>query len=608
MLITCFNRRDLTIAALQRLATQDLFREEDLYLVDDGCTDGTGDAVRALMPRANVIVGDGSLFWNGGMRLAWDRAKAAPVAYDHYLWLNDDVVLEQGVIADLVADADSVVPGGGPVIVAAAAADPADRDTIVYSAQSRPDPARRLRLSLLRPTGAPVRADTVSGNIVLVSAAAEARLGNLRADFEHIYGDLDYGLRAAAAGVPVYLASKLGGTCAPNSPAGNSLDRSLPKWRRLKLRWQEAGKVNARDWRRFAALHGEGRVALLKHRLVPYYRILTDRPHRHSGSIVATPAQAGDHRPTSRAARLLGPAYPLAMRVKGSRPLRVVGGLPGAAAYWRARAAGRPIGIDIATPVGMGAILAHAILLEDYFARSGIDGAVRASSPLYGDGGVDVLAQWFEREPWPAGVRPLSAAGREFVIHVLRPRHIPLARAEAIFASRFRPNARLRAEIARAAGGRDSFDLAIHYRGTDKIIEAGQTVHGAVLSVVAEQLAGHAAPQVFLATDDPGFARAARAALPNARFTSYDRGAVPDGMARHFSPLAPEDKALEALVNMFLIARAPVCVRTSSFLSSMARLANPAQRTITVNRTLAKQPPFPEGEILREERKSEHRT
>lgn len=279
VLMACYNRRVLTLRCLASLAPQPEFAASGLFLVDDGSTDGTGDAVRALFPDAHVIDGDGSLFWNGGMRLAWRTAKASGQPFDFYLWLNDDVDLVADTLAMLVADADAVTPRGGPVIVAAATTDPVS-GALTYGGQHCPSAARPLRMGLIAPTGKPVVADTISGNIVLVSAAAEARLGNMSSAYEHIYGDLDYGLRARQAGIPVMLASRPGGTCAANSVAGTSLDAALPRLTRLRLRLREDRKIHARDWRRFARVHDRWRAALGLYTLSPYLRILLNRPHR----------------------------------------------------------------------------------------------------------------------------------------------------------------------------------------------------------------------------------------------------------------------------------------------------------------------------------------
>ncbi|MFM5932085.1 MAG: glycosyltransferase family 2 protein [Novosphingobium sp.] len=288
VLVTCHNRRELTLRCLRTLADQAHFREDDLFLVDDGSTDGTGDAVRALMPGAHVISGDGSLFWNGGMRLAWESALASGQTYDFFLWLNDDVEILPGALAMMVRDADAVVPRGGPVIVAAATH---DRDTgeLTYGAHRRPHPGRPLRMGLVAPTGKPERVDTISGNIALISGSSVGSIGIISPAFRHIYGDLDYGLRAVAAGIPVLLASQPGGYCGGNPVAGTSVDAALPKLNRLKKRWKEAGRIHGVDWRRFVALHGGGPLVQLGHRVMPYLRILLDKPHRHAAGDAAKP-------------------------------------------------------------------------------------------------------------------------------------------------------------------------------------------------------------------------------------------------------------------------------------------------------------------------------
>lgn len=276
VLMTCHNRRSLTLACLETLRDQALFDPRDLFLVDDGSGDGTGAAVQAMMPEAQVIAGSGNLFWNGGMRLAWERALQSGRGHDFYLWLNDDVVLEPGVLAAMVVDADSTVARGGAIIVAAATRD-GDTGEMTYSGQSRTTPGRPLRLKLDEPRGTPQRVDTVSGNIVLVSAAAERVLGNLDPAYVHIFGDLDYGFRAGAAGIPVVVASGYGGICAANTITGSSLDPGMTRLQRLRRRWKEAGGLHARDWRTFVLRHGGGALAVLGHRLAPYVRIVLDR-------------------------------------------------------------------------------------------------------------------------------------------------------------------------------------------------------------------------------------------------------------------------------------------------------------------------------------------
>ena len=105
VLMTCHNRCETTLGCLARLhsafdaAADCLFK---VFLVDDGSTDGTADAVRKSFPSVNIIEGDGNLYWAKGMNLAW-RKSIAEDDWDAYLWLNDDTVLGKDSIVQMMA-------------------------------------------------------------------------------------------------------------------------------------------------------------------------------------------------------------------------------------------------------------------------------------------------------------------------------------------------------------------------------------------------------------------------------------------------------------------------------------------------------------------------
>jgi GT2 family glycosyltransferase len=270
--MTCHNRRALTVRCLESLRLQSGNAEVTLFVVDDGSSDGTSEAIGAAWPAARVIAGDGALFWNGGMRLAWETAAQAG-DFDHYLWLNDDVVLDADALDRLVCEAAGLADADGAVIVAGSTRCPAT-GVVTYGGQLRENPQRPLRLTLASPGRAPVAVDSISGNIVLVSAAAFSRLGSLSLAFVHIFGDLDYGLRARAAGIPVYAGSGCFGDCEGPDMTGTSLDPRLSRWRRLRLRWREERKIHARDWRIFVARHAKAGPSRVAYSLTPWWRIL----------------------------------------------------------------------------------------------------------------------------------------------------------------------------------------------------------------------------------------------------------------------------------------------------------------------------------------------
>lgn len=294
--------------------------------------------------------------------------------------------------------------------------------------------------------------------------------------------------------------------------------------------------------------------------------------------------------------RALGPAYPLAIRLRTSPLVYGAAALAGRGAFLNYRRSyPAELGVDIAQRMGMGAILTAALRFYAYAEDAGMRARIICTSPLYAEAGQDMFDTYFERAE-ENGIPLLGAAAFRWAFRRELPVRLALDRAEALFARHFRPNARLRAAIE-AAGGTEPFALSIHVRGTDKFLESGQLELDRVIAEIERHMPpGN--PRVFLATDEAAIAALLRERFPHARFTSFDLGEVTPGLPRHFSALGPEDKALEALVNMFLLARAPVCVRTSSYLSALSRIANPFLRTVTVNRSSGAETLFPEREIL----------
>ena len=270
--MTCHNRRALTVRCLESLRAQQGDADIVPFVVDDGSSDGTAEAVGAIWPAAHLIPGDGSLFWNGGMRLAWETAVTAG-PFDHYLWLNDDVVLEPDAVDRLLREAAALAGGDGAIVLAGSTRSPGTGEAS-YGGQQRTNSRRPLRLSVAPPGNAPIAVESVSGNIVLVSAAAFARLGNLSPAFVHIFGDLDYGLRARTAGIPVYAGSGFFGICEGPDMSGTSLDPRLSRLSRLRLRWREERKVHARDWRTFVARNAASGPPKIVYALTPWWRIL----------------------------------------------------------------------------------------------------------------------------------------------------------------------------------------------------------------------------------------------------------------------------------------------------------------------------------------------
>lgn len=188
VLLTCHNRRALTIACLRSLTR--CLPDADVFLTDDGSVDGTAEAVKAEFPLATIVRGDGSLYWCRGMRLAWQQALNG--RYDHYLWLNDDTVLYDGFFDELSGCASLC---GGECIVCGLVEDQGRTSTIYggYDARNRKIQADGTMQDVVR----------MNGNLVLVPRVVVERIGILDSYFIHDLGDVDYGLTARRNGIRV---------------------------------------------------------------------------------------------------------------------------------------------------------------------------------------------------------------------------------------------------------------------------------------------------------------------------------------------------------------------------------------------------------------------
>lgn len=203
VLMTCYNRKEKTIQCLRNLFRQDLPSSVtiDVFLVNDGCTDGTAEAVSEEFPQIHIVQGDGTLFWNRGMCLAWEESRKFDI-YDGVLWLNDDTMLFENALKELF-----ILSCRYPNAIIVASIASTDRKNVTYGGF--------VNNKLIEPDGSLQLCDKFNGNCVFVPSTVSDKIGYLDPYYRHAKGDSDYSMRAYHAGVKNII-SPIVGTCDRN--------------------------------------------------------------------------------------------------------------------------------------------------------------------------------------------------------------------------------------------------------------------------------------------------------------------------------------------------------------------------------------------------------
>lgn len=270
-ILAAYNRREKTLACLAGLQGQGLGAEHSVqvFLTDDASPDGTAVAVRSSFPRVNILTGNGNLFWDGGMRLAFGEALRSN--FDAYLWLNDDTILFPDCIARMI-DALFELRREGHIkgIVVGSTCD--KRTGIwTYGGAIRSSGYHPLKFKPVRPGESLRRCDTFNGNCVLIPRHVAEIVGNISAGFTQGMGDFDYGLRSQQLGCSVWVAPGFVGYCSRNSNRGSWEDTELSLRERWKAVCGPKGLPPA-EYRRYAARHA-GRLWFL-YWSMPYARLV----------------------------------------------------------------------------------------------------------------------------------------------------------------------------------------------------------------------------------------------------------------------------------------------------------------------------------------------
>jgi GT2 family glycosyltransferase len=211
VVVLSWNGREDTLACLASLAGVD-YPELTTIVVDNGSTDRTGEAVRALHPKVDIVRTEENLGFAEGNNVGIRRA--LELGADHVLVLNNDVEVDPGFVTALVEEAKRR-PEAGALCSKILYMDPHD---LIWFAGATFDPRSGYNGRQVgyreRDDGrfeAVTETDRACGAAMLVPRHVLEEVGLFDPDLFFYSEDVDWSLRARDAGYRHYVvpASKL---------------------------------------------------------------------------------------------------------------------------------------------------------------------------------------------------------------------------------------------------------------------------------------------------------------------------------------------------------------------------------------------------------------
>jgi GT2 family glycosyltransferase len=217
IVIPVHNRRETTLQALRSLARIDTTGlDVHITIVDDGSTDGTGEAIRSQFPNVDIIAGDGTLHYaagtNRGIAAALDRGA------DYILTANDDTIFHEQFLQRMLRTSR------------------ADRRAVVAALLLLWDQPHRVfqvdfkwntwrggwqqsdELTVFDFSKQPIEVEGLAGNCVLIPADAVRECGMMdERKFPYGWGDIQYFVRMRKTGWRLMVEPTAYVWCEPNT-------------------------------------------------------------------------------------------------------------------------------------------------------------------------------------------------------------------------------------------------------------------------------------------------------------------------------------------------------------------------------------------------------
>lgn len=223
-----FNRRDLTLQCLRSLARID--RDGlalRIFVVDDGSSDGTSEAIREQFPEVILVQGTGDLWYtegsNRGIRAAMEWEP------EYVLLFNDDTVFDSKFLQNMVGTADK----HERTVVGALLLN-WDNPHRVYQVSPvwnmwQGGWRHWLNQTVWSVPDRPWEVDIIVGNCVLFPAQAIRECGVMNSDLFPHFGDAEYTPRLKSHGWKLLVEPQARAFCQPHDPPPSLRKMGLAK-------------------------------------------------------------------------------------------------------------------------------------------------------------------------------------------------------------------------------------------------------------------------------------------------------------------------------------------------------------------------------------------
>lgn len=232
-LLTCYNRKDLTIRCLRKLQELIIKHPEHqchIIVCDDNSTDGTVQAIEKELPDVEIIRTTGNNYWSRGMYIAMERA--VKQKYHLYFMINDDVDFFDNML-DVMLDSYSRIN-----VICGVVGTTLSRlsGQVTYGGRRG-----EFDLTFVMPQNEMQKCGVANWNCFLIPHQVIEQVGLIDKKYAHNLGDHDYSLRMGRANIPIYVAEDYIGYCELNGIGGTFRDPNLRRLERLKKLYGKKG-------------------------------------------------------------------------------------------------------------------------------------------------------------------------------------------------------------------------------------------------------------------------------------------------------------------------------------------------------------------------------